>query len=455
MKNGYLILIISTFLNLFAYSQNQQGVQLLYHWENTSLVSSSAHGNVYNEVWGFVQGGREYAVIGSTDGTHIFDVTDPANAYEAAFVAGKAQGTAIVHRDYHDYNGYLYAVCDEGNSSLQIIDLSNLPTSVNVVYDSDALLNKTHNIFIDTAHAKLYACGVTTAAPQLIDMQVYSLANPISPTWLTDYTTVGYIHDTYVRNDTAYLNAGLFGLYIVDFSNTTTPSIIGSLTSYPFKGYNHSGWLSDDGNTYIMADENHGHEMKSIDVSDLSNITVLNTFISGEDSQSIPHNQLIKGNHLFVSHYHDGLQIFDISDPSDVQRIGYYDTYTPGDHTAFRGAWGVYPYLPSGNILVSDMQYGLFVLELAQNIGIKEPETKPDVSLYPNPASDHINITLAEKPGNDTSIEILDLSGKLIHRAIPESTNSKINLPDRMESGIYVLKMQQGTAAIVKKLVKK
>ena len=34
-----------------------------------------------------------------------------------------------------DYNGYLYAVCDENASSLQIMDLSYLPDSVHLVYD--------------------------------------------------------------------------------------------------------------------------------------------------------------------------------------------------------------------------------------------------------------------------------------------------------------------------------
>ena len=66
---------------------------------------------------------------------------------------------------------YLYVVCDEGSSStLQIIDVSNLPNSVNTVYDSNQLFTKSHNIFIDTATAKLYACASNTA------MDIYSLS---------------------------------------------------------------------------------------------------------------------------------------------------------------------------------------------------------------------------------------------------------------------------------------
>ena len=61
-------------------------------------------------------------------------------------------GGGVIHRDYHDFSGYLYIVCDEGSSStLQIIDITNLPNSVNTVYDSDILFTRAHNIFIDTA----------------------------------------------------------------------------------------------------------------------------------------------------------------------------------------------------------------------------------------------------------------------------------------------------------------
>ena len=53
---------------------------------------------------------------------------------------GRAVGPEIIHRDYHDYQGYLYAVSDEGAASLQIIDISTLPDSASVVYDSSRFI---------------------------------------------------------------------------------------------------------------------------------------------------------------------------------------------------------------------------------------------------------------------------------------------------------------------------
>ena len=146
------LLFILTFMFVLINSQAQQTATLLYHWQDTTLLDSGTpHYNTYNECWGVVVNEREFAIIGSTAGTHFFDITDPVNSSEVAFVAGAYTGIGVIHRDYHDFEGYLYAVCDEGNTStLQIIDISNLPSSVNTVYDSNALITKSHNIYIDT-----------------------------------------------------------------------------------------------------------------------------------------------------------------------------------------------------------------------------------------------------------------------------------------------------------------
>ena len=145
--------IVLTFINLFivtlSFAQPFPSWQanLLYNWQDTTLTPSWQYDNTYNEIWGVQINGAEIAIIGTTAGTHFFDVTNPATATEVAFVAGAYIGDGVVHRDYHDYQGYLYAVCDEGwgISTLQIIDMSNLPNSVNVIYDSDSLFSKTHN----------------------------------------------------------------------------------------------------------------------------------------------------------------------------------------------------------------------------------------------------------------------------------------------------------------------
>ena len=326
-------------------------IYLLFNWSDSTLPINSLGGS-YTDVYGVAINGREYAVIGSTMGTHIIDVTIPTQCLEVAFVPGTFQGSGVTHRDFFSMDNYLYGVCDQGSSTLQIIDLTNLPNSVSLVYNSDSLISTSHNMFIDTINKKLYSTNGT----------VLDISNPIYPAFLFN---MGFsCHDLYVENDTGYFNCTSNGLKVYEMT-TNTPQYLGGLTSYPDQGTNHSGWKED--NTYVFADENHGLSLKVIDVSDLSNLSVTALFNSGVDANSIAHNLIIRDDFVYVSYYHDGLQIFDISDPYNPIKAGYYDTYLPNNHNGYAGNWGVDPQLPSGIILVSDVQSGLFVLDFNYN----------------------------------------------------------------------------------------
>jgi choice-of-anchor B domain-containing protein len=459
MKKG-----IATFALLLiaagVFAQDSLNVSLLYHWEDPTLLPSSDFNNTYNEVWGFEQGGRHYAVIGSTLGTHFFDVTDAQNTVYIDVVPGASQGVHVVHRDYHDYEGYLYTVCDEGNSTMQIIDLQYLPDSLEVVYDDNNLLDRAHNIYIDTATAKMYACGSN-------ELEVYSLANPVSPTLLVNCefdipwwsNMIGYVHDVFARNDTVYCNAGEEGWYIVDFSTPTSPVVLAGMPFYALQGYNHSGWLSDDGNTYIMADENHSLDMKSWDVSDLAAVTLLDTFSAGSHPDAIPHNQVIQGDYLYVSGYYDGLYIFDISDPSNITTTGYYDTSTEiNTGGGYEGAWGVYPFLP-GKILVSDMQNGLYVFDAASaTVGVNNldiPST--NFRIYPNPFKENIVIQYNGPNKRYFEYEVLDISGKVItsgNQKVSSMGTVQVHFDNNLSKGIYLVRIQSDGYVQTEKLIK-
>ena len=327
-------------------------INLLFNWSDSTLPINSLGGS-YTDVYGVSINGGEYAVIGSTMGTHIIDVTNPSQSYEAAFVPGAFQGSLVTHRDYFHMDNYLYAVCDQGSSTLQIIDLSNLPNSVTIIYDTDSLISTTHNIFIDTLNKKLY----TTSG------KVFDISDPINPSFL--FHMGFFYHDLYVENDTGYFNCFSNGLQIYEMT-TNSPQYLGSLTSYPDQGTNHSGWKKDS--IYIMADENGGLSLKVIDVSDLNNLQVIALFNSGVlPSPAVPHNLIIRDNFVYVSYYCDGLQVFDISNPNNPIKVGYYDTYPSIYCSGFKGNWGVDPQLPSGIILASDVQSGLFILEFDYN----------------------------------------------------------------------------------------
>lgn len=451
-----LIFGLGLLLSLNSLGQDSLNMRLLYHWKVDSFPISGAHGNAYNEIWGFVQGGKEYAVIGSTMGTHIFDVDDPVNAYEAVYIPAPAQGSQVVHRDYHDYNGYLYIVCDEGASTLQIADLSFLPDSAPLVYDADSLFVRSHNIFIDSATAKLYVCGGEN------QLNVYSLADPEVPTLLVNCSTdvsywestIGYLHDIFVRNDTAYCNAGNNGLYVVDFSDTPNPVVIGSLTEYPYKGYNHSGWLNNSGTMYALADENHGYKIKMLDVNDITDIDLIDTIGNNVDSLSIPHNLIFKDEFLYVSYYQDGIYIYNTKDPKSIYISGFYDTSSEPHATNYRGCWGVYPFLPSGILLASDMQNGLYVFDVDDALtGIESNDIKEQVVIFPNPFSNELNISIP-KPELFQGYSIFDITGRLVTAGSIKNSITSISLPKTSGKGVYFLKLIGETETITRQIIK-
>jgi len=448
--HNYFLALVALLLSIPGFSQD---LELIYHWEDTSLPGTIAFNNIYNEIWGVVQDGREYAIIGSTNGTHIFDVTENENISQVAFVEGKAQGTAIIHRDYHDYNGYLYAVADEGQSSLQVIDMSGLPESVEVVYDSDEHFTRAHNIFIDTSSAILYTISQKDPA---VMVGLYSLEDPASPTYLNDMGN-GESHDAGIFDGIMYLNKGSEGLVIYDVSDPMDIISVGSLTNYEAfgQGYNHSGWISPDAKTYAMCDETKGVAVKLVDVEDFNDVEVITTLERVDDAQSMPHNAMFRGDYLLVSYYHDGLVIYDASDPSNPEKVASYDTFTPDTYASFQGAWGIYSALPSGKILVSDMQTGLYVLgtDLFDDavVGIEDEQVNGSLQFVPESRSFLVDAFSSD----DVEWSLVNLNGQQLYSgsASLDSGHGQIRIPAHLPTGLYVMQLNARDASIQQKFI--
>jgi len=453
--NKLSALIITILISFQATAQVSQNTYLLFNWTDTNITPVPFLDNQrFNEVWGYEQNGREYAIIGSTMGMHFIDVTGNSPV-EVGYVAGKAQGSGIIHRDFKNFGTYLYAVCDEGQSSLQIIDMQYLPDSVHVVYDSDSMIIRAHNLYIDTAMSKLYIFGATSdintpGTPVGYPAMIFNLlGNPAQPYYLNffSHANISYVHDGYVHNDTAIFNGGTDGLWYGNYANPNLPSEIDVLPFYQDQGYNHSGWLTPDKKHYIMSDETHGMRMKMLDMEEGVNLLSTCNLIGSDVNQySIPHNQLFRGNYLYVSYYYDGLRIFDITDPCDIQQVAWYDTY-PGDavNGGYSGAWGTYPLLPSGKILVSDMQTGLYVLGHS-GVTLGAGETfEYSFNMFPNPTSDIIQFNEAFQ-----YIRIIDMHGKLVRSYTNQQT---INV-ENLANGIYLVQVDRSGETGFKKLVK-
>ncbi|MGZ8570448.1 MAG: choice-of-anchor B family protein [Bacteroidia bacterium] len=454
----------------FSQSRGTILLQFKGRWDNDALRKDGTQ--TYNSLWGWAApDGREYAIIGSLDSMYFIEVTNPEKPVLRDAEAGR-YGRCI-HREFKTYKNYCYAVADEGPSSLQIYDLKYLPDSVHKVYDNDTLTTRSHNLFID--NDKLYLADnkvikIRNNLPpdvQFFTLSVASLADPenpvllghLEPAQVNDEYIHAEVHDLMVRNDTAYCSNGNYGLFIYNYAEPKNPKLIASIQPpYPQHGYNHSSWLSSDGNTMVFADENHAKELKIYNVSSLKTskpdrLEFLTTMGSNANKGSIPHNPFIKDNLVYSSYYHDGVVVFDITDPKNPTWLARYDTYPQNDtmkdesmrYYSYEGCWNVYPFLPSGNVVASDMTNGLFVLRL-DTVPVPDPPVFNDVKVVNNPFRDQLQLKIESSENSNWQFDLYDAAGHIIgteKMLLPQGVHNILLYENAsLSNGMYVLRVK-------------
>ena len=334
---------------------------------NVTYISDLSYNQDLNDIWGYVApDGTEYALVGAANGTSIVSLADPANPVEVGYVPGDN----TIWRDIKVWDHYAYVVTDDNgensfgvNDGLTVIDLSDLPNSVSSIQMTDfgalGTLNSCHNIWIDEfGYAYLAGCNLNSGGMIYLDCD----ANPAMPEIIGPGPPV-YSHDVYTRNNLMYsseINDGVFSVY--DVSDKGNTVLLGDReTDFSFT---HNSWLNDAGDVLFTTDELEGAPIGSYDVSDPSDIKLLDLFKPLETLGDgvIPHNVHVLDDWIIISYYTDGCIIVDGSNPENLVEVGNFDTYFPSN-IGFNGAWGAYPYFPSGLIVVSDIDNGLYVLE--------------------------------------------------------------------------------------------
>lgn len=340
-----------------------KNITLQYNWDGANYD--------YNDVWGYVDfSGREYAIIGSKTKIHFLEVTNPTNS---RLVAEFALGSNTSWRDIKTFSHYAYVVSEGfSNEGLVIFDLCDIGNgNVAKIYQENEIFGKAHNIFVDAKNKRLYVVGTNTQTNGVI---IYDLSeNPGHPTILTKTNLPGgYIHDIFVQDNLAFCSHGFNGLYIYDFTDINNFTLKASIET---GGYNHSSWGVNKDNLLIFAQEVPvGLPLGILDYTNYLNndIEVIKSFkrpLLGPDLKNTPHNPYIVGDYGVVSYYEDGVVIFDLSNPLQPDTIAYFDTYPQNTtYNGYEGCWGVYPFLPSGNILASDISRGLFILKPSFNL---------------------------------------------------------------------------------------
>lgn len=331
---------------------------------NIELLAKRSYGNVrLSNIWGWTApDSTEYALVGTQRGVSIVSLKDPRNPVEVKTVPGSNS----IWRELKTWGNHAYVVTDQSGTSdgLLIIDLSKLPDSVSYTNWRPSILglgtlSRSHTIFIDeNGVCYLFGSNLNNGGAVMLDVKT----NPNVPVYLGKGAPE-YIHDGYARNNILYAGEiydGRFSVYDVTDKNNVQ-LLASQLTPSRFT---HNTWLSDDNKYLYTTDEVFNAPITAYDVSNLNDIKELNQFRRAETLNRgvVPHNVHVKGDFLVTAYYTDGVNILDATYPDKLIEVGHFDTY-PGADGGFNGAWGVYPYFPSGNIVVSDIQNGLYVLK--------------------------------------------------------------------------------------------
>ena len=349
-----------------------------------------------SNIWGHtdLNTGREYALVGLRNGTGIVDITIPTQPTVVAHIPAAASLWREL-RAYQTYDAvarrwraYAYIVTEATGQGVQIVDLSNLPLSATLVGTYSGV-SRVHTIHLDNttydtnvsrngspARAILQGSNVNSGAFRLLD-----LSNPTNPTLLKDAPSGSqYVHDgtTLVITDTRtadcyqqqnpctiYVDYNEDSVDLWDITDAANPYRI-STTPYSGSQYTHSGWWTEDKRYLFIQDEldeyylGHNTRVRTLDITNLR-APVISGVWNGP-TKAIDHNGYTKGPRYYMATYQRGLTILNISNPNALVQEAFFDSYPSANNAAFNGAWGTYPYFPSGNVVISDIESGLFLV---------------------------------------------------------------------------------------------
>ncbi len=364
----------------------ENGLAGIYPCSGFDLVSrldlAALGGNRGNDIWGWVDpdSGIEYAIVGLNTGTVFISLEDPEDPLVLGTLPTATSNSTW--RDIKVYSNHAYIVSEASGHGMQVFDLTQLrnPATVPATFTATRVFRtfgNAHNVVINEDTGFAYAVGTGPDASFNGGAHFIDLSDPANPTPAGGYGNSGYTHDaqvvTYSGPDTDYTGREIFigsnedRVVIVDVTDKDQPQFISQLT-YPQIGYTHQGWFTEDQRYFLLGDEtdelNFGVPSRTIifDFTDLD--APVFDFEYNGPTTAIDHNGYVLGNLYYLANYSAGLRVIDIGNigSGSIAETGYFDSYPQSQSTDFVGVWSVYPYLPSGVILINDINNGFFVV---------------------------------------------------------------------------------------------
>ena len=373
-----------------------------FECSNTGMLSflpieevGGKRGTRLNDNWGWTdtQTGKEYAIVGRTDGTSFVDVSNPGAPRYLGDLPKTEGSPSAAWRDMKVYKNHVFIVADgSAEHGMQVFDLTRLrdirtPETFEPDYHYTGIASA-HNIVSNEETGYMYIVGASgggeTCGGGLHMINVQEPKNPVFAGCFQDKQTggsgTGYSHDAqcvvYRGPHAKYqgreicVGSNENAISIADVTDKANPIAV-SRQSYPDVAYAHQAWLTDDHRYLFLGDEldetggkgeaGKGTRTLIFDLADLDDPILVKEFVGTR--RATDHNLYIKGNRMYQANYNAGLRILDISDPTNPREVGFLDTNPGEDSPAMDGAWSNYPYFASGTIIVTSTGQGLFLVK--------------------------------------------------------------------------------------------
>ena len=370
---------------------NCSGVDLISFLPVKDL--GGARGVMVNDIWGWTDSetGTEYALVGRMDAMTFVSLEDPANPRYLGELPLTEGANTNLWRDVKVYADHAFIVADgAGAHGVQIFDLrqlrdvENAPVTFEETAHYDGIYSA-HNIVMNADTGFAYVVGASMGGETCGGgLHMIDVREPTTPVFAgcfsesgTGNNGTGFSHDAqcivYRGPDPDHngkevcFGANETAISISDVSDKSNPVSIATAV-YPNPAYVHQGWISDDHRFFFVNDE--GDEVGGLvertrtlvwDIEDLDDPVLAKEHL-GETAAS-DHNLYIQGQCMYQSNYVSGLRILDVSDPTNPEEVGFFDSVPVGENSpGFAGSWSNYPFFESGLIIFTSMREGLFVV---------------------------------------------------------------------------------------------
>ncbi|MSR05718.1 MAG: hypothetical protein EXR93_01405 [Gemmatimonadetes bacterium] len=162
-----------------------------------------------------------------------------------------------------------------------------------------------------------------------------------NPTATDTLTGRGY-HDSYVGFDPAsqqdrFYGAGGGGFHIYDVTDVKAPKLVKSIVGVAGMTGGHTFTPTPDGRYAVAESEYQYAPLRILDLNppvpagtDPQRASMASSRPIGAYTarwQGLPHNHEVRWPYVFVSHYEEGIQVFNMMDPTNPYTVAYYDHY--------------------------------------------------------------------------------------------------------------------------------